>query len=130
MGSRGPQPDPPRLDDSQPAWQASEHDRLLEEEVYQVENKGHGGMPGEREDHNARIQGRRIIADIRKIEIAGEQTKALGLGIGRNGRVWRGSQTDISHIEGGMAGPAQGRAHGPRQVGVDEKAHCANLGGR
>ena len=33
--------------------------------VYQVENKGHGGMSGQRQDHNARIQGRRIVADIR-----------------------------------------------------------------
>ena len=113
VGSRGPQPDPPRLDDSQTAWQAGKHDRLLEEEVYQVENKSHGGMPGEREDHNARIQGWRIVADIRKIKVAGEQTEALGLSIGSNGRVWRVSQTDISHIEGGMAGPPQ--------VGVDKK---------
>lgn len=59
-----------------------------------------------------------------------EQTEAMGLGIGRNGRVWRVSQADIAHIEGRMAGPPQGRFHGPRQVGVDKKAHSANLGGR
>ena len=57
MGSRGPQPNPPRLDDSQPAWQAGKHDRLVEEKVHQVENKGHGGMPGEREDHMPAYKG-------------------------------------------------------------------------
>ena len=67
-------------------------------------------------------------ADIRKIKVAGEQTEAMGLGIGRNGRVWRVSQADIAHIEGRMAGPPQSRFHGPRQVGVDKKAHSANLG--
>ena len=35
-----------------------------------------------------------------------------------------------SRVEGRMAGPPQGRAYGSRQVGVDKKAHGANLGGR
>ena len=100
---------------------------MLEEYVHQLENEGHGGVPWEREDNNAGIQVRRIVADICKI--AGAQTELLRLCMRSNVGVFRVPKTNITHIEGVMASPPKGLARGPREVCVNKKSYGGSLRG-
>lgn len=70
---------------------------------------------------------RRIVADIRKIEIAGKQTELMSLRIGRNVLVFRVPKTNITNIEGVMTCLPQLLASGPRQVRINEESHGVSL---
>ncbi len=100
---------------------------MLEEYVHQLENKGHGCVTRNREDNNASIQVGRIVADIRKIKIAGEQTELMRSCIGSNFGVFRVPEANITHIEGVMARPPKRLASGPRQVRINKKSHGGSL---
>ena len=102
---------------------------MLEEYVHQLENEGHGGVPWEREDNNAGVQVRRIVADICKIKIAGEQTELMRLCIRSNVGVFRVPKTNVTHIEGVMASPPKGLARDPREICVNKKSHGGSLRG-
>ena len=96
------QPNSARLDNSQPALHFSEHLRLPRQGFNKPQDKRCSCIAWQFQDHNPCVGCGNIIADIRKAEIAGEQTDPVRLRICCNRRIFGTAQANIAHVRGVM----------------------------
>jgi hypothetical protein len=71
---RRPQPDSPALDDGQPPGKLTHKVGLAEKGLHQTQDEIAVGIVGQLQYGQPLVVFRRIVTNVRKIEIAGEQT--------------------------------------------------------
>jgi len=121
--SKFPQTDTSGFHNGQLAWQLGKQRFLLQETIYQPIDICGSGIARKIENDDACILIGRILANVGKTIIAGDQAEPLRLGIAGDLRVLGDAGANVAHIHSLVSMSAHNVAGRTWQVGVNEEAH-------